>query len=133
MAAATYGWPMVLHDSESVPLPQAIDDEYLQETGEGEQPENIPSRVSFYVEYIKLCETICGDVLAVLYTTGPEDNKDDKPKSSQYMTELPNLCARMDEFFKALPAHLKDENYSASDNVAMNKCFCSQGLFLRTR
>jgi hypothetical protein len=124
---------MIVHNVQAVPLPEEIDDEYLQEIGEGKQPDNKISRTTLFVEYIKLLEFICSDVLEKLYSSGPDPSKHKGPTPTQYLTDVPNLCTRLDEFLDDLPAHLKVENYSTSAETAMDKCFQRQGRFLRSR
>ena len=39
-----------------VPMPEPIDDEYLWETSEGQQPQGLPSRLAFFVYAMKLLD-----------------------------------------------------------------------------
>ena len=72
VTAMTFGRPT--HISQEVakmsPLPSAIDDEFLDDTGskEGVQPTGQPSRLDFFIAYCEL-HIILGDILSFFYTS----------------------------------------------------------------
>ncbi|KAK9249787.1 fungal-specific transcription factor domain-containing protein [Lipomyces tetrasporus] len=65
LIANTFGRPKLLQIQESffirnlsIPLPAPIDDEYLSQTGEGRQPANKPSRITFSIYTLQLQEIL---------------------------------------------------------------------------
>jgi hypothetical protein len=54
LTSVSFERPPALSKDSPVPLPALIDDEYLSEIVEGQQPQSIPSRLGFFVYMIKL-------------------------------------------------------------------------------
>jgi hypothetical protein len=106
------------------PLPELIDDEYLSETMEGQQPENTPSRLEFNVLLIKLWdlrEQSRIDEIKFLDIGGRYSRKE-LGSTLDYISEL-------DNFLERLPFHLRrDDNMPASRNES---CFQLQGRVIR--
>jgi hypothetical protein len=71
VTAMTFGRPMRISQeiARMSPLPSAIDDEFLDESGSGEraQPPGQHSRLQFFVAYCEL-HIVLGDILLVFYT-----------------------------------------------------------------
>lgn len=112
----------------SVPKPQAIDDEYLVEYGEGQQPEGIPSRLTFFSRYIVFCE-ISKDILERLHSFDRGSlERLSMPVLTQYLSEVPTMCLRLDEFLNSLPAHLQNQGQGTK-----NELFLMQGQILKIR
>ena len=66
LSAMTFGRPTMLSRSCSVPIPLLIDDEYLSDQKEGNQPPDIPSRLGLFVSSCKLFE-ILHEILVSFY------------------------------------------------------------------
>ncbi|OJJ42358.1 hypothetical protein ASPZODRAFT_137296, partial [Penicilliopsis zonata CBS 506.65] len=132
-AATSSGWPVTPLVPNPVPFPAEIDDEYLLESGEGRQPENIPSRVSFFNQYAKLTVSICTEILEKVYSY-VDEKSDGNPHLTcyHYLRDVPEMCSRLDDFVENLPPHLKQQNFS-SGNRELDECFHTQGEILRQR
>ncbi|KAA8647674.1 fungal specific transcription factor domain-containing protein [Aspergillus tanneri] len=106
-------------------------DEYLSESEEGHQPENIPSRLAFFNHYITLCD-ISRDIMDRLNAVGGNSSEQNGITAlTQYLSEMPKLCLRLDEFLGGLPSHL--ENHVYGIHGLLEDCFHMQGQILRTR
>jgi hypothetical protein len=112
----TLGQPMMIGPamSRSVPLPAAIDDEFLSlEQGiDAVQPANIPSKTDFYVQTLKLY-IILEEILNGFYSSGVSDELASRNHRSakEGLDELDcNLILRIDrsltQWFQDIPEHL---------------------------
>ncbi|KAK2688920.1 hypothetical protein QWA68_012498 [Fusarium oxysporum] len=121
LSATTFGRPVLHCRPHTVPLPEPIDDEYLSEVDEGCQPEDSPSRITFFVYNMKLFE-ILDDILSKFYSHGYQNFAQDEPvKSAQYLSDIPRLCSELDHF---LEGTVEDESAS---------CFHMQAMILKSR
>ncbi|KAK5218983.1 hypothetical protein LTR72_008165 [Exophiala xenobiotica] len=68
VVSMTLGRPLMLSNSNHIPLPQAVDDEYL--SSPDSQPAGHVSWVDFFVQTIKLYSMLA-DVVSQMYTTSP--------------------------------------------------------------
>ncbi|KAJ4256844.1 hypothetical protein NW762_008940 [Fusarium torreyae] len=98
-----------------------------------EQPENLPSSVSCFCNYAKLCVFICTDILERLYSD-IEEHSDNSSVAlySRYLGEVPELCSRIDSFLEDLTSHLK-RSESCSDSPGPSSLFRAQAQFLEER
>jgi len=120
MTAVSFDRPQALSKDIKVPLPQLIDDEYLSETGEGLQPQGIPSRIHFSVLLIKLWdlrERARIDEIKFLDIGGKYSGKE--------LGSTLDYISQLDHFVECLPFYLRrDDNPAASRNES---CFQLQG------
>ncbi|GAD96717.1 predicted protein [Paecilomyces variotii No. 5] len=103
----TLGRPPTTSYKSAIPLPSAIDDEYLI-PGESncKQPENVFSRTTFFVQTIKL-NRILSEVLSEVYD--PWNNMTDESGGeeglkNQLMTIVAGLDTKLEHFEKDLPS-----------------------------
>ncbi|KAG8354017.1 hypothetical protein FVEN_g8234 [Fusarium venenatum] len=132
LSATTFGRPVLYCRPHAIPLPQPIDDEYLSEVNEGCQPENIPSRIDFFIYSMKLFE-ILDETLSRLYSIGhPDPGQDPTAISFQYFEDIPRLCSKLDNLLADLPVHLVlDDTMEAADEST--SCFRLQAMVLKSR
>ncbi|KAF5681232.1 hypothetical protein FHETE_21 [Fusarium heterosporum] len=117
LSATTFGRPVLHSRRHAIPLPEPIDDEYLSESDEGCQPENSPSRISFFIHSMKLFD-ILDEVLRLFYSHGYQNLADDGTViPAQYLSDLPRLCSELDQFVENLPDHLKPGSYMGAVEV----------------
>ncbi|CAI7630663.1 unnamed protein product [Penicillium glandicola] len=134
----TFGRPAMISKASSgaVPLPAAIDDEYIpsESSKEVSQPSNRPSVMAFYAKSLELYE-IMNDVLLSLYRTISDDNAEDShdfyfdnvaSEGDRTIFELDRSLAR---WTRSLPPHLRED----SSAVSINAIFCRQRIVLRAR
>lgn len=83
-----------------------LDGEYLQETGVGIQPPNIPSRMGLFVSSCKLFE-ILADIFSSFYTK----NNGSKLKTDicvqKMFADVLDFGRRLDQFSASIPDYLK--------------------------
>ncbi|EXL65366.1 hypothetical protein FOPG_18402 [Fusarium oxysporum f. sp. conglutinans race 2 54008] len=133
LSATTFGRPVLHCRPHTVPLPEPIDDEYLSEIDEGCQPEDSPSRITFFVYNMKLFE-ILDDILSKFYSHGYQNFAQDEPvKSAQYLSDIPRLCSELDHFLEGLPSHLKADCDMGTVEDESASCFHMQAMVLKSR
>ncbi len=120
-----------------VPLPLAIDDEYLSTTVEGCQPDRVPSRLTLVLSSMKLLEVL-DDMRTMIMATkmktaqaGPSSKEPTAPDPSEVL----RINSLVDDILNDMPEHLRaDADYSSmrlsQEDIA---CFRMQGAVLRTR
>jgi len=92
-----------------VPLPALIDDEYLSETGEGQQPPNLPSRLELFVYSIKL-----NNIREKLPRHKVQNAPTGKRRfSGQDIGTTLQIMTEVDRFVETLPSHLRAEQPSS--------------------
>lgn len=112
----------------SVPIPQAIDDEYLMEEGEGCQPADRPSKLDFFRNYLQLC-VVPREITDRMYAFGQNSIEQSSTTSlTQYISEMPKYCVQLDEMLGNLPSQLREVN-----EPVVEECFRVQSLVLRIR
>lgn len=87
-------------------LPQEVDDEYLEtvpHNPQREQPSNVPSRISFFIQVLKLSDAVLQPVHDV-YFSRQEDSKQSVP---EILGTALNLDCVLEEWQAALPEHLR--------------------------
>lgn len=133
LSATTFGRPVLHSRPNVVPLPEAIDDEYLSESGEGCQPQNTPSRIEFFRHSIKLFD-ILKEILDRFYSPGyqtPEE--DDINLSTRYLGEVPRIYSQIDEFLINLPRHLQADGSMETLHIGSARHFRMQAQILKSR
>lgn len=104
--AMTFGRPLMVRDSYNTRIPSLIDDEYLQETGIGTQPTNIPSRMGLFVSSCKLFE-ILSDILSSFYVGKDDLDSKNDARMQELATDVLNFNRRLDQFSASIPGYLK--------------------------
>ncbi|UKZ67833.1 uncharacterized protein TrAtP1_008992 [Trichoderma atroviride] len=128
IASYTFGWPLATSRTNYVPLPQAIDDEYLLEEGEGYQPANKPSKLEFFRNYLQLSE-VPREITDSMHALGQNSIEQGSATSlTQYVSEMPKYCLRLDEMLDNLPRELQEAN-----QPVVEECFRVQSLVLSIR
>ena len=134
----TFGRPAMISkaSSEAVPLPAAVDEEYILATDDAEsaQPADRPSMMAFYAKSLELYE-IMNDVLLSLYKPLPDEGADGIHdfffNHANYEGErtIFDLDRSLTRWTLSLPLHLR----GASPLVTRNPIFCRQSIVLRAR
>ncbi|KAJ9645506.1 hypothetical protein H2204_001086 [Knufia peltigerae] len=110
LLALNLGRPMMVGSINDFPLPQAVDDEYLLEDGEGVQPAHQESRIILFIHCIKLFE-IQRDTLLALYTKEASIKLSGKLHlsgwSEHWLSELLKINHSLEEVEEALPDQLR--------------------------
>lgn len=128
IASYTFGWPIATSKTNYVPLPQAIDDEYLLEEGEGYQPANKPSKLEFFRNYLQLSE-VPREITDSMHALGQNSIEQGSTTSlTQYVSEMPKYCLQLDEMLDNLPSQLQEAN-----QPVVEECFRVQSLVLSIR
>ncbi|OBS20254.1 hypothetical protein FPOA_06639 [Fusarium poae] len=132
LSATTFGRPVLHCKPHAIPLPEPIDDEYLSEVNEGCQPENIPSRIDFFIHSIRLFEVL-DETLSRFYSNGYQRPGQDRTSTSfQYLEDIPRLCSKLDIVVAGLPAHLVLDGTMEAANESTS-CFRMQAMVLKSR
>jgi hypothetical protein len=112
-----------------VPLPELIDDEYLSETNEGLQPQNVPSRLAFFFYAIKL-----HNIREKTRIPGTKYlNSGRKRYSGQELGAMVDVTSDLDTFLEDLPPYLRNDHASAYPVSGNEVCFKLQARVLRAR
>ncbi|KAL7783680.1 fungal-specific transcription factor domain-containing protein [Trichoderma afarasin] len=132
----TMGRPVQLGVEHNVPLPLAIDDEYLSPTRcDCRQPDSIVSRNQYLVESLKLVQVL-SQVLSTMYNaTRDEEQKVSSgvPNSTMRakLMDMLQIEASLDNFESSLHPSLKWDVYCSS--MAANDVFVRQSNVLHAR
>jgi len=121
LLAMTFGRPTMLSHSWTVPIPKLIDDEYLSNTIENEQPAGIPSNLGLFVSSCRLFELL-EEILRSFYSGDPTPDLSKHETASSMAKSLiePVLQynRRLDDFLANVPPYLRiSEN---ADILAFN-------------
>ncbi|KAJ4217211.1 hypothetical protein NW759_009158 [Fusarium solani] len=112
LLSMTFGRPAMISTSWHVPLPSLIDDEYLSADGQGEQPQDRPSRLGLLIWSSKLF-LILDDILLSFYAPHPQKSVDTMSDNDlnvqQIISEVMVLNRRIEEFFDSIPEYLRLE------------------------
>lgn len=112
-----------------VPLPELIDDEYLSETNEGLQPQNVPSRLAYFLYAIKL-----HNIRERSRIPGTKYlNSGRKRYSGREISDVLDLTSDLDSFLEDLPPYLRSNHASAYPASGNEACFKLQARVLRAR
>jgi hypothetical protein len=109
-----------------VPIPQLIDEEYLQTAEEPSQPPGRPSRMGLFVYSTKLYD-ILGKILLVFYTepdvtqTSGEGNANILASSSiqDLLTNVLDYNRQLDAFYHSIPDYLRFGVHSKDSSVQL--------------
>lgn len=127
------GRPPMISLKPVTPPPEAIDDCYLNVSNEiCVQPPNMPSRVAWFVETLKLYEML-RKLLTTLYdNTGSnrEDTADKKAESLFQSQSILAIDSELQEFKRALPTNL---NWEARRSEEQPAAFLRERYLLRAR
>jgi hypothetical protein len=111
----TFGRPAMISTSWHVPLPSLIDDEYLSADGQGEQPQDRPSRLGLLIWSSKLF-LILDEILLSFYAPHPQKSVDTMSEGDlnvqQIISDVMVLNRRIEEFFDSIPEYLRLETGS---------------------
>lgn len=133
LSATTFGRPVLHQRPYSIPLPQAIDDEFLSDADEGCQASERVSRMSFFVYSIKLFD-IWDDILRDFYLSGDRQLESGQAVAPcQDPSRVHDLCIRLDKFVDDLPNHLKADSCGSDLNDSLADCFRMQAQVLKSR
>ncbi|KAF6832159.1 transcriptional regulatory protein [Colletotrichum musicola] len=129
LTATTFGRPVLISRPNSIPVPATIDDEYLSETVEGEQPRNRPSYLVFFVHSLELFDVL-GDVLAKFY----EDADDHTAgELSQSLSDVLRLSSRLDDISDSFPPYTREEACLTDYDDDLAACLQMQANILKSR
>jgi len=135
LTSVSFERPPALSRNSTFPLPALIDDEYLSETGEGQQPRNLPSRLGLFVYGIKLFN---------IREKFPTDKVQNAPIgkrrfSGQDTGTTLQLLTELDRFVETLPYHLRADHASFDHSLFLlpasgdDNCFKLQTRVLKAR
>ncbi|KAJ5114253.1 hypothetical protein NUU61_000012 [Penicillium alfredii] len=134
----TFGRPAMITKSSSgaVPLPAAIDEEYIpvESSAEAAQPENRPSMMAFYAKSLELYE-IMNDVLLSLYKPMSEETAEDahdfyfSSATSEGERTIFDLDRSLTRWTRSLPSYLRGTSSVSSGNPILHR----QSIVLRAR
>ncbi|KXT11592.1 hypothetical protein AC579_3123 [Pseudocercospora musae] len=107
LLAMTFGRPSMLGTTTDVPIPGAIDDEYLADRGVGIQPANVPSRLGLFVSSCRLFELL-EEVLERFYRDGPSQKQPNGTETpADIVGPVLDLNRRLDVFEQSVPGYLR--------------------------
>ena len=125
---------MIFPGLTQIPLPMAIDEEYLSTTGEGRQPDGIPSRMDMHIYSVRVLE-LMEEMRKAAHAPRLKVNQSSDELSLPDPSILLRVNSKIDDLLDGMPAHLRlDANFSKIplDEDAV-KCFRVQGHALRFR
>jgi hypothetical protein len=134
----TFGRPAMISKASSgaVPLPAAVDDEYIpaESSKEVSQPSNCPSMMAFYAKSLELYE-IMNDVLLSLYKPISDESNEDAHEfsfdnvTSEGERTIFQIDRSLTKWTRSLPEHLRGDSSESS----ATPIFCRQKIVLRAR
>ncbi|KIX03970.1 uncharacterized protein Z518_07523 [Rhinocladiella mackenziei CBS 650.93] len=136
VVSMTLGRPLMLDKYQQIPLPRAIDDEYLADPDS--QPAGHISWVHFYVQSIKLYGMLA-DVISQMYANTaakPTESLgfNDKGLGSSSSAFILEMDSAISEFERQIPDHLHwDRRESLPANVKAVNVFAQQSSVLLVR
>ena len=132
----TFGRPAMISKSlaDAVPLPETNDENSPDNTDQGLQPNNQPSRMAFFVESLRLYD-IMNDVLLELYTR--ENNIKGRQDTASHRSDYDSVdlatILKLDRALmlwgQSLPPHLRISSPESAQNVT----FQMQSIVCRAR
>ncbi|KAL2147643.1 hypothetical protein VTI28DRAFT_8097 [Corynascus sepedonium] len=135
IVSATFGRPGLIFPglTQTAP-PLAIDEEYLSTTGEGHQPEGLPSRLDMMTFTLKTVE-ILEEMKSARRAPGIKLKHAGDEITMPDPTNLLSVNAKIDDLLEGLPEHLRpDADYSKMLlNEDAVKCFRIQSHAIRFR
>lgn len=104
LLSSLFGWRALTQLDGKVPLPSAIDDEYLLEDGEGVQPPARPSLLDSFIATIKIFD---------VFHRAPDINDGYFARALclPELAQVLQLNEELDQIDASLPAHLRSDNH----------------------
>lgn len=102
----TFGRPPMVSDNSRVPLPAVVDDEYLQDQGEGHQPADEPSQLGMFVSSCQLFELL-QEVLRLLLENDTPMTSETHSRNHGLLMSILDLNNRLDQFSARIPLYLQ--------------------------
>lgn len=129
MTCLSFDRPRTLLKNESIHLPELIDDEYLSDAKEGQQPQNVPSRLTFFIYAMKLLDIreksrIFEAEMINTRRTG---------YTGQELGATLDLISDIDRFFSTLPPYLQVDHTIGLLKSTDEACFQLQARVLKAR
>ncbi|RDW63567.1 hypothetical protein BP6252_11112 [Coleophoma cylindrospora] len=127
VTATTFGRPKLLSKPGIGDAPEAIDDEFLQQEGEGQQPCGLPARMACTAYSYGLFD-ILDDVLSTFYSQNSSVDSNACPNdlrrtSLQSLFDVLTMNSRLDDLVNGIPSHLKMETDLGIYEERLRKCF----------
>lgn len=102
----TFGRPVMVGEAFTTRIPSMIDNEYLQESGLGTQPQDVPSRMGLFVSSCELFE-ILADILSCFYGSKNELTDKSSVDIQQMSADVLLFNRRLDKFSASIPKYLQ--------------------------
>ncbi|CAM1503242.1 Fc.00g080180.m01.CDS01 [Cosmosporella sp. VM-42] len=129
MASTSFARPPAVLGENPVLIPEAIDDEYLSDTSDGQQPRGVPSYLEFFVYSLKML-----DIRQKFATAEPKHlETGEKSYSGEELGHVLDTISDLDRFLKTLPPHLQADLTSANPSSYRETCFRLQASVLKAR
>lgn len=129
LLAMTFGRPTMLSSSWDVPVPALIDDEYLNNATEGQQPEGKPSVMGLFVSSCNLFELL-EEILNSFYSGEPFPDLSKQEKASemakQFIGPVLQYNRQLDKFIDSVPDYLKLTRYGDGTKFNSNSVALQQ-------
>ena len=129
LLAMTFGRPTMLSSSWDVPVPALIDDEYLNNGTEGQQPEGKPSVMGLFVSSCDLFQLL-EEILNSFYSGEPFPDLSKQDKASDmakaFIAPVLQYNRRLDEFIDSVPSYLKLGQYGEGAKFNSNSVALQQ-------
>ncbi|OLN85697.1 putative transcriptional regulatory protein C1F7.11c 4 [Colletotrichum chlorophyti] len=128
LTATTFGRPVLISRSYSVPAPAAIDDEYLSEATEGVQPPDRPSYLVFFNESLALFDVLNG-ILAKFYSDGDYALE----RRAESLNDMLQLSSKLDDLSSTFPEYLREDVDLTALDEELRGCLQMQSNILKSR
>lgn len=102
----TFGRPSMIDKTVDLPIPDLVDDEYLEDRGGGVQPPGVPSRLGLFVSSCQLLELL-EEILQRFYRDGIKHNSNGVLEMTNVVTPVLDLNRRLDAFAEEVPDYLR--------------------------
>jgi len=126
---------MMYKQATAPPLPQGIDDEHLSATEEGQQPDNLPSRLNFSVYWVKIV-SILEDIRAMRQTVRSNHkahSTSNGPSLGPDPSDILRINSRIEDLIEGAPAHIRIDADNTGLNEAQAAVFRYQGELRQPR
>lgn len=120
---------MMYKQATAPPLPQGIDDEHLSATEEGQQPDNLPSRLNFSMYWVKIV-SILEDIRAMRQTVRSNHkahSTSNGPSLGPDPSDILRINSRIEDLIEGAPAHIRIDADKTGLNEAQAAVFRYQG------
>ena len=132
----TFGRPTMITNTDDVPLPAMIDDEYLSKSSkESLQPPNKPSRLGMFVYSCKLFDLLkemlnfvsSKEVIAAIR----RESKIDQSDRGEVVAQVLNLTRKLDQFSESVPPYLRISSESSMESTESHVQLQQRVLYCR--